>query len=151
MATSPRPDRTRPEETAASAVSELDLKKLGRVIAMVGSNHEGEALTALRLADRMLRDAGMRWEDLLSPAHELEIATEAAAVLLAENTALKAELKQLHEREKIRADDLERVTAALTRSLTARSRISEDSVTWTRLGKKRVRVLRLEWLTLLPD
>jgi hypothetical protein len=76
------------------AVSELDLKKLGRVIAMVSSSHEGE-LTALRLADRVLRNAEMRWEDLLSPAHELEIATEAAAVLLAENTALKAELKQL--------------------------------------------------------
>jgi len=76
-------------------VSELDLKKLGRVIAMVGSGHEGEAVTALRLADRMLRDAGMRWEDLLSPSHELEIATEAAAILLAENTALKAELEQL--------------------------------------------------------
>jgi hypothetical protein len=76
-------------------VSELDLKKLGRVIAMVGSRHEGEALTALRVADRMLRDARMRWEDLLSLAHELKIATEAAAVLLAENTALKAELDQL--------------------------------------------------------
>jgi hypothetical protein len=76
-------------------VSELDLKKLGLVIAMVGSSHEGEALTALRLADRMLRDAGMRWEDLLLPAHELEIATEAAAVLLGENTALKAEIEQL--------------------------------------------------------
>lgn len=76
-------------------MSELDLKLLGRVIAMVGSSHEGEALNALRLADRMLRDAGMRWEDLLSPAHELEIATEAAAVLLAENAALLSELKQL--------------------------------------------------------
>jgi hypothetical protein len=82
-------------QAGPSAVSELDLKKLGRVIAMVGSSHEGEALTALRLADRMLRNAEMRWEDLLSPAHELEIATEAAAVLLAENAALKAELKQL--------------------------------------------------------
>lgn len=78
-----------------SAVSELDLKKLGRVIAMVGSSHEGEALTALRLADRMLRDAGIRWDDLLSPAHELEVATKAAAVLLAENTALRADLEQL--------------------------------------------------------
>jgi hypothetical protein len=77
-------------------VSELDLKKLGRVIAMVGSSHENEALTALRLADRMLRNAGLRWEDLLSPAHDLEIATEAATVLLAENTALKTELEQLH-------------------------------------------------------
>jgi hypothetical protein len=76
-------------------VSELDLKKLGMVIAMVGSSHEGEALTALRLADRMVRNAGMRWEDLLLPAHELEIATEAASVLLAENTAFRAELELL--------------------------------------------------------
>ena len=39
----------------------------------------------------------------------------------------------------------------VTRRRTERSSISEVSVTWTRLGKKRVRVLRLEWLTLLPD
>jgi hypothetical protein len=41
--------------------------------------------------------------------------------------------------------------AAVTRKRTERSSKSETSVTWTRLGKKRVRVLRLEWLTLLPD
>jgi len=76
-------------------VSELDHKKLGRIIAMVGSSQEGEALNALRLADRMLRDAGLRWEDLLSPVHELEIATKAVAVLLDENTALRTELEQL--------------------------------------------------------
>lgn len=76
-------------------MSELDLKKLGQVIAMVGSSHVGEALNALRLADGMLRDAGMPWEDLLSPAHQLDIATEAVVVLLAENTALKAEIEQL--------------------------------------------------------
>jgi hypothetical protein len=76
-------------------VSELDLKKLLGVIAMVGSSHEGEALNALRLADRMLRGAGKRWEDLLSSAHQLEIATEAVAVLLAENTALRSELEKL--------------------------------------------------------
>ena len=75
-------------------MSEFDFKKLGRVMAMVGSSHEGEALTALRLADRMLRNAGMQWEDLLSPTHQLQVATDAAA-LLAENTALKAELEQL--------------------------------------------------------
>jgi hypothetical protein len=81
-------------QAGSLAVKEFDLKKLGRVIAMVGSSHEGEALAALRVADRMLRNAGMRWDDLLS-AHELDIATEAATVLLAENTALKAELEQL--------------------------------------------------------
>ena len=44
-----------------------------------------------------------------------------------------------------------RGAAALTRSRTARPSASEMRVTRTRLGKKRVRVLRLEWLTLLPN
>ena len=46
----------------------------------------------MRLANGVLwKGAG----DLLSPAHELEVATEAACVLLAERTAFKAELEQL--------------------------------------------------------
>jgi hypothetical protein len=40
------------------AVSELDLKKLGRVIAMVGSSHEGD-LTALRVAAPMWTASGV--------------------------------------------------------------------------------------------
>src|SRR5271170_7401316 len=45
----------------------------------------------------------------------------------------------------------ERSAAAATRSLKPLPSVSEISVTWHRFGKKRVRVLRLEWLTLLPD
>src|SRR5260370_40499907 len=44
----------------------------------------------------------------------------------------------------------ERSAAAVTRICTERASESEISVTLQRLGKKRVRVLRLEWLTLLP-
>jgi hypothetical protein len=74
---------------------ELDLSRLGRVIALVGSAHDGEALAAARTADRLLREAGIGWGDLLAPFRQLEVATEAAALLLAENISLKAELDQL--------------------------------------------------------
>jgi hypothetical protein len=70
----------------------LDLQKLARIISMVGSSYDNEALNALRLADTMLRAAGMRWPDLLKPAEELAIVVEAAQVLVQENEELKAEL-----------------------------------------------------------
>jgi hypothetical protein len=81
---------------AAAAVAALDLEKLAKLLGMVGSAHAGERENAIRLADRMLRDAGMGWPDLLAPFHKLDIATEAARQLLAENLSLKAELDQLH-------------------------------------------------------
>jgi hypothetical protein len=77
-------------------VSDLDLKKLARILAMAGStSHEGEALNAVRLADRLLRAAGATWDDLLVAQDQLAIAYEAASVLAAENLALRAELDQL--------------------------------------------------------
>jgi hypothetical protein len=72
---------------------ELDVEKLARVLGMVGSDHDGEALNALRLADRMLRETGMGWGDLIAPFEQLRIATEATAVLLAENTALRNQIE----------------------------------------------------------
>jgi hypothetical protein len=69
--------------------------RLIKLLALTTSPHDGEALTALRMAHRLLDAAGMGWEDLLAPFRQLEIATEAAAILHAENMALKAELDQL--------------------------------------------------------
>ena len=61
---------------------------------MGGSRHDGEALNAVRLADRMIREVGLTWEDLLAPYAQLQIAVEAARVLLDENTSLQAELER---------------------------------------------------------
>jgi hypothetical protein len=77
-------------------VSHLDLKKLARFLAVAGSsNYDNEALTAMRLADRLLRAAGATWNDLLVAQSQLAIAYEAASILKAETLALKAELDQL--------------------------------------------------------
>jgi hypothetical protein len=77
-------------------VSALDLDKLARLLSMAGSSgYDGEALNAVRLADRLLRAAGATWADLLTAQDQLAVACEAAAVLKAENVALRAELDQL--------------------------------------------------------
>jgi hypothetical protein len=73
----------------------FDHRRAARIIAMVGSHQDGEALNAVRLVDRMLRQAQMTWEDLLVPFARMELAVEAAKVLLDENLALQAEVEQL--------------------------------------------------------
>jgi hypothetical protein len=73
----------------------LDFGKFTRIVGMLGSDREGERSNAVTLGGRMLEAVGMRWEDFIEAYRRAEIATEAAAVLLAENTALKAELEQL--------------------------------------------------------
>lgn len=46
----------------------LDLKRLIAVMGMTGSVGDGEALNAVRLANRMLKAAGKNWSDVLSHA-----------------------------------------------------------------------------------
>jgi hypothetical protein len=70
----------------------LDLDRIGKLLGVAGTSaHEGEAVNAIRAADRPLREAGMRWPDLTDGYHQAEIATQAAAVLV-------AELKEARER-----------------------------------------------------
>ena len=85
----------------SGAQQHLDLERLARVIAMGGSAHDGEALAALRQADRSIRDAGMTWHDVLLPGRLLEgLADEVQRLrdqLTALRTANAAETQQLRE------------------------------------------------------
>ena len=40
--------------------------RLARLLGMLGSAHDGEALNAGRLADKLVRGAGLTWHDVLS-------------------------------------------------------------------------------------
>ena len=48
-----------------SAVARLDMAKLAAVLGMMGSEHDGEALSAARTAERLRRHSGLAWADLL--------------------------------------------------------------------------------------
>ena len=39
--------------------------RLVKLLGMVGSEHDGEALNAARLADKVVREAGLTWKDVL--------------------------------------------------------------------------------------
>lgn len=46
----------------------MDIEKLIKVLGMTGSTHDGEALAALRTAQRMMAAAKVSWADLIKPA-----------------------------------------------------------------------------------
>jgi hypothetical protein len=70
----------------------VDCGQLSRILGMIGSAHDGEVVNAGRLATRVLKEAGLTWPQLLTPA---EVAVSAARHLLAENDQLRDELARL--------------------------------------------------------
>lgn len=46
--------------------------RLARLLGMLGSHHDGEALNAARLADRLVRSSGLTWTEVLSPPPALD-------------------------------------------------------------------------------
>ena len=46
----------------------LDRERLVKLCGMFGSDHPGERANAAAAADKMIRDAGMRWPEVLLPA-----------------------------------------------------------------------------------
>lgn len=55
-------DTLEPQELSAPA-----RQRLARLLGMLGSAHDGEVLNAARLADRLVRDHGTTWHDVVRP------------------------------------------------------------------------------------
>lgn len=47
-------------------ISLTDLSKLKKMMAMTTSSQEGEQLNAIRMANKILKDNGLTWEDIFS-------------------------------------------------------------------------------------
>ena len=45
----------------------IDRDRLSKLLGMLGSDHDGEVINAARAADRLVRDAGLRWPDIAMP------------------------------------------------------------------------------------
>jgi hypothetical protein len=48
-------------------ISANDRRKLVRYLGMIGSEHDGEALNAARIALRLLKERGLTWDEILAP------------------------------------------------------------------------------------
>jgi hypothetical protein len=65
------------------------------ILGMLGSDHAGERDNAARLADHMVKEAGLTWPQVLD--EQERVATEAARGLLAENEQLELKNRESHE------------------------------------------------------
>jgi hypothetical protein len=52
---------------AHRAAPQVERDRLARLLGMVGSVHDGEALAAARLADKLVRRCGLTWADVFAP------------------------------------------------------------------------------------
>jgi len=82
----------------------LNLEKLAAMLGMMGSDGDGEVLNAARMANRMIRAAGMVWADFILAAEQRDQAEEragkiydAAVQLQHERDQARGELQRLRE------------------------------------------------------
>src|SRR5690349_19360119 len=52
--------------STAMALSDSDRTRLIRLLGMMGSDHDGEALNAARLADRLIRERRATWSEVVA-------------------------------------------------------------------------------------
>jgi hypothetical protein len=51
-----------------SALAEVDRDRLAKLLGLLGSTFDGEVANAGRLADKLVRAAGLTWPDIIAPA-----------------------------------------------------------------------------------
>jgi hypothetical protein len=64
------------------------LMKLAKVCSLLGSSHDGEALSAARRADEIVRRAGVSWNEVLAPSYRALPTSSAPPMSVAEKLAL---------------------------------------------------------------
>jgi hypothetical protein len=48
-----------------TAMDNIDIRRLAKLLGMIGSAHDGEALNAARAANKLVRDCGLTWSDVI--------------------------------------------------------------------------------------
>jgi hypothetical protein len=51
-----------------SALAEVDRDRLAKLLGLLGSAYDGEVANAGRLADKLVRGAGLMWPDIIAPS-----------------------------------------------------------------------------------
>jgi hypothetical protein len=70
----------------------IDRERLIKLLGLLGSDHNGEIASAGRMADALIRDAGVTWADVIGPDAAQRKVVDA---LRAENTELQEQVRRL--------------------------------------------------------
>ena len=70
----------------------IDRERLIKLLGLLGSDHNGEIAAAARMADALIRDAGVTWADVIAPE---TVQRELIDALRAENEELREKVYRL--------------------------------------------------------
>ena len=70
----------------------IDRERLIKLLGLLGSDHNGEIASAGRMADALIRDAGVTWADVIAPD---AVQRELVDALRAENEELREQVRRL--------------------------------------------------------
>src|SRR5215471_10819161 len=70
----------------------IDRDRLIKLLGLLGSDHNGEIASAGRMADALIREAGVTWADVIAPD---TVQRELVGVLRAENDELRENVHRL--------------------------------------------------------
>src|SRR5215471_10842644 len=70
----------------------IDRERLIKLLGLLGSDHNGEIASAGRMADALIRDAGVTWADVISPD---TVERERVDAMRAENEELRETVRRL--------------------------------------------------------
>ena len=70
----------------------IDRERLTKLLGLLGSGHDGEIAAAGRMADALIRDAGVTWADVIAPE---TVQRELIDALRAENEELREKVHRL--------------------------------------------------------
>lgn len=108
----------------------IDTEKLAKVLALTGSTHENEALSAFRIAQRQLSEAGISLADFIDKPTDVEPEVDKTrtrkleTVLVKLHKELELKNQEISKREKVLAE-LTRQVTFLEDALISRERESE--------------------------
>jgi hypothetical protein len=81
-----------PARDAAPVMSPETAAKIAKILGMIGSAHDGEALAAARMANSMVKAAGVQWADVIVDARALPAPAKVSDLEMAEAVADNLEL-----------------------------------------------------------
>jgi hypothetical protein len=60
----------------------VERDRLGKLLGMLGSDHDGEVAAAGRAADRLVREAGLTWREVLAAPQFPKLPSSAATLIM---------------------------------------------------------------------
>ena len=127
----------------AKAMNSSHLQRLSKVLALVDSSHDGEAVAAVRMAKQLLSQNGMSFADLAHSTTQTSASLRAAAgpsyaaykINETQLAVLQLKVRQMQEASKLQTHELAHARMTVTQLQAALTQANEEAEKWRALAR----------------